>query len=88
MPNFCIGFWNDIGDKKSEKKHFQVLQISVKIILVGMFLKTLNSIGNLHHLSEANRIENYGSFQAVGLKILRKSAKIKLNVLKLPPEKP
>ena len=28
MPNFCIGFWNDIGDKKSEKNHFQVLPIS------------------------------------------------------------
>ena len=27
MPNFCIGFWNDIGDKKSEKNHFQVLPI-------------------------------------------------------------
>ena len=28
MPNFCIGFWNDIGDKKSEKSHFRVLPIS------------------------------------------------------------
>ena len=28
MPNFCIGFWNDIGDKKSEKNHFRVLPIS------------------------------------------------------------
>ena len=28
MPNFCIGFWNDIGDKKSEKNHFWVLPIS------------------------------------------------------------
>ena len=28
MPNFCIGVWNDIGDKKSEKNHFQVLPIS------------------------------------------------------------
>ena len=28
MPNFCIGFWNDIGNKKSEKNHFRVLPIS------------------------------------------------------------
>ena len=28
MPNFSIGFWNDIGNKKVEIKHFLILPIS------------------------------------------------------------
>ena len=36
-----------------------------------------NSIENLHHLSETNRIENYECFQVVGFEVLAKSAKIK-----------
>jgi len=28
MPNFCIGFRNDIENKKVEKKHFLILLIS------------------------------------------------------------
>ena len=77
MANFCIGFWNDNEDKSLRKTIFQFYQFSVKIIWVGLCLKVLNSTKNLHNLSETNRIENCGSFQAVGLKILRKSAKKK-----------
>ena len=49
----------------------------MKIILVGLCLKALNSIENLHHLSEANMIENYECFQVVGFEILAKKAKMK-----------
>ena len=49
----------------------------MKIISVVPCLKALNSIENLHHLSETNRIENYECFQVVGFEILAKSAKMK-----------
>ena len=49
----------------------------MKIISVGLCLKALISIENLHHLSETNRIDNYGCFQVVGFEIFPKSAKIK-----------
>ena len=49
----------------------------MKIILVGLCLKALNLIENLHHLSEMNRIKNYECFQVVGFEILAKSAKMK-----------
>ena len=49
----------------------------MKIILVGLCLKALNSIENLHHLYETNSIENYECFQVVGFEILAKSAKMK-----------
>ena len=39
----------------------------MKIISAG-----LNSIKNLHHLSEMNKIDNCGSVEATGFKILRK----------------
>ena len=51
MPNFCIGFWNDIGDKNLRKTIFEFYQFPVKIILVGLCLKALNSIEKLHHPS-------------------------------------
>ena len=63
--------------KNLRKTIFEFYQFPVKIILVGLCLKALNSIEKLHHPSETNRIENYGCFQVVGLKILRKSAKTK-----------
>ena len=77
MANFCIGFWNDIEDKSLRKTIFQFYQFTVKIISVVPCLKALNSIENLHHLSETNRIENYECFQVVGFEILAKSAKMK-----------
>ena len=77
IPNFCIGFWNDIEDKSLRKTIFQFYQFTVKIILVVPCLKALNSIENLHHHSETNRIENYECFQVVGFEILAKSAKMK-----------
>ena len=88
MANFCIGFWNDIEDKSLRKTIFKFYQFTVKIISVVPCLKALNSIENLHHLSETNRIENYECFQVVGFEILAKSAKMKKTVCKWPPEKP
>ena len=49
--------------KNLRKTIFEVYQFPVKMIPVG--------------LSETNRMENYVCFQEVGLKFLRKSAKIK-----------
>ena len=49
----------------------------MKIIPVGLCLKALNSIKNLLHHSEMNRIENYECFQMVGFEILAKSAQMK-----------
>ena len=49
----------------------------MKIIPVGLCLKALNSIENVLHPSETNRIENYECFQVVGFGILAKSAKMK-----------
>ena len=72
--------------QKPEKNHFY--QFTVEIISVVPCLKALNSIENLHHLSETNRIENYECFQLVGFEILTKSAKMKKNVRKWPREKP
>ena len=40
-------------------------------------MKALNSIENLLHPSETNRIEKYECFQVVGFEILAKSAKMK-----------
>ena len=77
MVNFCIGFWNDIEDKGLRKTIFQFYQFNVKIISVVPCLKALNSIKNLHHLSETNRKENYECFQVVGFEILAKSEKMK-----------
>ena len=65
MPNFCIGFWNDIGYKNLRKTIFEFYQFPVKIIPVDLCLKTLNSIENFHHISETNRIDNY-VFQVMG----------------------
>ena len=39
IPNFCIGFWNDIGNKNLRKTIFDFYQFPVKIILVGLCLK-------------------------------------------------
>ena len=75
MLNFRIGFWHDIGNKKIEKKHFPILQFPMKIIPVGLCLKALNSIENVLHPSETNRIENYECFQVVGFEILAKNEK-------------
>ena len=44
-------FWNDIGDKNLRKTIFEFYQFPVKIILVGLCLKALNSIEKLHHPS-------------------------------------
>ena len=63
--------------KNLRKTIFEFYQFPVKIILVGLCLKALNSIEKLHHPSETNRIKNYGCFLVMGLKILRKSAKTK-----------
>ena len=46
-------------------------------MLVDLCLKALNSIENLHHLSETNRIENKGRFLVMVLKNLRQSEKMK-----------
>ena len=49
----------------------------MKIISVGVCLKALILIKNLHHPSETNRIDNYVHWLVVGLKLLTKSSKIK-----------
>ena len=49
----------------------------MKIISVGMCLKALNLIKNLHHPSETNRIDNYVRWLVVGFEMLTKSLKIK-----------
>ena len=49
----------------------------MKIISVGVFLKALILIKNLHHPSETNRIDNYVRWLVVGFKILTKSSKMK-----------
>ena len=61
--------------KNLRKIIFQFYQFTVKIISVGLCLKALNSIENLHHRSETNRIENYKCFQVVGFEILQKVQK-------------
>ena len=49
----------------------------MKIISVGVCLKALILIKNLHHPSETNRIDNYVRWLVVGFEILTKSKKIK-----------
>ena len=49
----------------------------MKILSVGLCLKALISIKNLHHLSEMNRIENYGCFKVVAFEIFKKKFKMK-----------
>ena len=49
----------------------------MKIISVGVCLKALILIKNLHHPSETNRIDNYVRWLVVGLEMLTKSSKIK-----------
>ena len=49
----------------------------MKILSVGLCLKALIFIENLHHLSETNRIENYGCFKVVAFEIFKKSSKMK-----------
>jgi len=49
----------------------------MKIISVGVCLKALILIKNLHHPSETNRIDNYVRWLVVGFEILTKSSKIK-----------
>ena len=56
----------------------------MKIISVGLCLKALISIENLHHLSETNRIENYGCFKVVAFEKFTKSSKMK----KIPGNRP
>jgi len=63
--------------KKLRKTTFQYNQFPVKIISVGLCLKALISIENLHHLSERNRIENYGCFKVVAFEFFSKSSKMK-----------
>ena len=74
---FVLVFGMTLEIKNLRKTIFEFYQFPVKIILVGLCLKALNSIENLHHLSEMNRIENYECFQVVGFEILAKSAKMK-----------
>ena len=67
------------------KSSCQFYQFPMKIIPVGLCLKALNSIENVLHPSETNRIENYECFQVVGF---GKKYKNEKNVCKWPPEKP
>ena len=46
-------------------------------------MKALNSIENLLHPSETNRIKNYERFQVVSFKILAKSAKMKIKCMQM-----
>ena len=79
---FVLVFGMTLEIKNLRKTIFEFYQFPVKIILVGLCLKALNSIEKLHHPSEMNRIENYGCFQVVDF-ILRKGAKFFLNKLKM-----
>merc|ERR1712001_219668 len=63
---FVLVFGMTLDIKNLRKTIFEFYQFPVKIILVGLCLKALNSIKNLHHLSKTNRIENYECFQVVG----------------------
>ena len=51
----------------------------MKIIPVGLCLKTLNSIENVLHPSETNIIENYECFQVVGFGKNYKNEKMHAN---------
>ena len=48
----------------------------MKIISVGVCLKALILLKNLHHPSETNRIDNYVRWLVVGFEIFTKSSKI------------
>ena len=79
MPNFCIGFWNDIGDKKSEKNHFRVLPISrenypCRPVFEGF---ELNRKTSPPFLNEQNR--ELWMFSGRGFKIFEKKWKNKKN---------
>ena len=54
----------------------------MKIIPVGLCLKALNSIENVLHPSETNRIENYECFQVVGFGKKYKNEKMHANDLR------
>ena len=83
MPNFCIGFWNDIGDKKSEKNHFRVLPISrenypCRPVFEGF---ELNRKTSPPFLNEQNR--ELWMFSGRGFKNFEKKCKNKKKCLKM-----
>ena len=77
MPNFCIGFRNDIGNKKLEKNHFPILPISHENNLGRPVFEGFDLDRKSSPPFETNRIDNYGCFQVMAFDIFTKSAKIK-----------